>query len=569
MRWFADLTTRSKLIFGFGIIILNFIVVLAVAFNGIGKVGDAERSVSDMLEFRTNLNGQRVAVIAAILTDDETRQQAHFQDLREYADANDFVWKRIEAAHATDPELGGYLREILSLRAELMRTRDKEIVPLIKEQKKEEAQALFSATQTERYERIRELARRFTSELRERAETREIWTRVAFTVFGTIAVITAMAMVIALNRLIATPLEEITRFANRIAHGDVTGELATEDRKDEVGALLQATQRMSRSLKLLAGRATQFAGGDFSARVKPQSENDVLGTAFAEMNDSLRRLIIEIVEAVNVLATSTTGIKVSSAQLASSISETATALTETTATVEEVKQTSQISSQKARYVSDEAQKAAEVAQDGKRSVDDTISGMEGIRQQMTAVAESILSLSAQSRAIGEIIATVDDLAAQSKLLAVNASIEAAKAGEEGKGFAVVAQEVKSLAEQSKQATMQVRAILNDIQKATSSAVLATEQGSKSVDAGVRQSTTAGESIGALADSISQAVSAASQIAAVSQQQSVGMDQVAIAMENIKNASSQTLASTRQTEVEAQRLHDLGQKLKQLVERFKV
>src|SRR2546429_5481422 len=120
--------------------------------------------------------------------------------------------------------------------------------------------------------------------------------------------------------------------------------------------------------------------------------------------------------------------------------------------------------------------------------------MQGIRGQMSSIAESILSLSAQSQAIGAIIASVDDLAAQSKLLAVNAAIEAAKAGEQGKGFAVVAQEVKSLAEQSKQATVQVRKLLNDIQKATSAAVMATEQGNKAVEAGVKQSTEAGGSI---------------------------------------------------------------------------
>src|SRR5206468_6485887 len=90
-----------------------------------------------------------------------------------------------------------------------------------------------------------------------------------------------------------------------------------------------------------------------------------------------------------------------------------------------------------------------------------------IQTQMESIADSVVKLSEQGQAIGEIIATVNDLAEQSNLLAVNASIEAAKAGEQGKGFAVVAQEVKSLAEQSKQATAQVRNLLNDIQKATS------------------------------------------------------------------------------------------------------
>src|SRR4030067_173625 len=113
--------------------------------------------------------------------------------------------------------------------------------------------------------------------------------------------------------------------------------------------------------------------------------------------------------------------------------------------------------------------------------------MHRIQEQMESIAQSIVRLSEQGQAIGEIIATVNDLAEQSNMLAVNAAIEAAKAGEQGKGFAVVAQEVKSLAEQSKQATAQVRTILGDIQKATSGAVMATEQGSKAGETGGRLS----------------------------------------------------------------------------------
>ena len=372
-----------------------------------------------------------------------------------------------------------------------------------------------------------------------------------------------------ITRNIAQPLGEITAAAAKIADGEINVKLTSLDRSDEVGVLMETFQRMCRSLTELAGRARQIAEGDLTTQIKPQSEGDVLGNAFADMVTNLRRIMQELLEATNVLASSASEIMASTTQLAASAAETATAVTETTATVEEVKQTSQVSSQKAKYVADEAQKAVEIARTGKSAVDQSIEGMGGIRQQMGAVAESILSLSAQGQAIGEIIATVDDLAAQSKLLAVNAAIEAAKAGEEGKGFAVVAQEVRSLAEQSKQATLQVRAILNDIQKATSSAVLTTEQGSKLVEAGVRQSASSGESIRALAESVAGAAQASTQIAATSQQQFVGMDQVAMAMENIKTASTQTVASTRQAETAAQQLHQLGQKLKELVARFKV
>ena len=115
----------------------------------------------------------------------------------------------------------------------------------------------------------------------------------------------------------------------------------------------------------------------------------------------------------------------------------------------------------------------------------------------------------------------------------------------------------------------MRTILNDIQKATNAAVMATEQGSKAVEAGERQSGEAGEAIRALTDSIAESANASTQIAASSHQQMVGMEQVAQAMENIKDASTMSVTSTRQAEQSAQNLHELGQKLKQLVEHFKL
>ena len=195
--------------------------------------------------------------------------------------------------------------------------------------------------------------------------------------------------------------------------------------------------------------------------------------------------------------------------------------------------------------------------------------MREIQNQMEAVANTIVRLSEQSQQIGGIIASVTDVADQSNLLAVNASIEAAKAGEQGKGFAVVAQEIKDLAQQSKQATIQVRNILNDIQKATSAAVMATEQTSKAVENGVRQSAQTGESIKKLAESSSKAVEAATQIVASSQQQVVGMDQIGLAMNNINQAGTENAASMVQAEKAAKGLNELGQKLKLLVEQYKI
>ena len=133
---------------------------------------------------------------------------------------------------------------------------------------------------------------------------------------------------------------------------------------------------------------------------------------------------------------------------------------------------------------------------------------------------------------------------------------------------VVATEVKSLAEQSKEATAQVRAILGDIQKATATAVLAAEQGSKAVDAGVRQSLEAGQAIEHLAQNIATATQASTQIVASNQQQQVGIDQVALAMDSIRQASTQNTVATKQAETAAHNLNALGHKLKSLVSQYR-
>jgi methyl-accepting chemotaxis protein len=384
-----------------------------------------------------------------------------------------------------------------------------------------------------------------------------------------IAFVLLAVVAIVVIRNISIPLGEVTRTAERIARGDLQANLQVKKRTDEIGLLSRTFADMTLFLQEMAASAQRIAAGNLTTRIVPLSERDALGNAFSEMTVNLRRMTKELQEGIGMLGTSAGEILATTTQIASGAAETASGVSQTTTTVEEVKQTAQVASQKARLVMDGAQRSLQISQTGRKSVEETLAGMNRIREQMEFIAGSIVRLSEQSQAIGEIIATVNDLAEQSNLLAVNAAIEAAKAGEQGRGFAVVAQEVKSLAEQSKQATSQVRGILGEVQKATSAAVMATEQGSKVVGAGVKQSGEVNEAIRQLGESTAEAAQASTQIAASSQQQVVGMDQVAQAMESIKVASAQNVAGAKQAEAAAQQLHDLGERLKQLVARYRL
>lgn len=371
-----------------------------------------------------------------------------------------------------------------------------------------------------------------------------------------------------LGKHVAEPLADITRIAGLISQGDLSASIPKSDRQDEIGVLIRTFASMKRWLDDMSRAASNIAKGDLVTEVRPVSGEDVLGNAFATMRESLRHTTEELQEASNTLASSASEILAATTQMAASAGETAASIAQTTTTVEEVKQTAQLSSDKSRAVSDAAQNAVKVARDGSRAVAEALASMERIRDQVESVAETVVRLSEQSQAIGDIVGTVAELAEQSNLLAVNAAIEAARAGEHGKGFGVVAQEVRSLAEQSKEATTQVRAILSETQQAISSVVLATEQGSKTVEAGIQQSGEAGESIRLLAEVIEDGADAAFQIAASSHQQAVGIDQISAAMQSIKQASTQNVSGARQTEIAARNLHELGLKLKDLLQTYR-
>ncbi|HWQ65392.1 MAG TPA: Cache 3/Cache 2 fusion domain-containing protein [Methanospirillum sp.] len=320
-----------------------------------------------------------------------------------------------------------------------------------------------------------------------------------------------------------------------------------------------------------------YASGDFTARFDEAipvagefvAYRDALNTIGIELSRLMKLITEELYEGVSVLSSASSEILTVTSQLSSASYQTASTVNETSDTVGDVRRKTDIVNQKTKSVSEKAMKAIEVSKDGQKSVQEILDGMTHIQRQMDMIGMNVVKLSEQSQAIGEIIATVTDISEQSNLLAVNASIEAAKAGDFGKGFAVVAHEIHNLAQQSKQATANIRTILMDIQRGVSSTVSSTEKGTQSVADAAGLTKDAREAIEMLTRSIADSSREAIEITSSIHDQVAGMDQISRAIEKIHDAAQKNLEITRKAEKTAEDLHELGIRLKKVTEQYHV
>jgi methyl-accepting chemotaxis protein len=346
----------------------------------------------------------------------------------------------------------------------------------------------------------------------------------------------------------------------------------------EARAVNEQTQReyLQATVERYVDYMQAIGRGNLSRQLKltPLEDNPndpllVLGHSLNEATTNLQSMIVQMRDAAAAVAAAAAEIQAATSQQLASNTELEAAVAQTMTTVEEVRETVQQTAERAQAVAQVSAESIDVSRSGQTAVTDTVSGMETVRQRVEDIAENILMLSERTQQIGAIIQTVNEIADQSKMLALNASIEAARAGEEGKGFGVVALEVRQLAEQSRAATAQVKDILYEIQQATNTAVMVTEEGSKGADSGVTLAERAGKSIRELAETIESSAQAATQIAASTYQQTNGMDQLAAAMASIKQASAQAAASTTQAERSAHDLLDMARTMETIVEHYRL
>jgi methyl-accepting chemotaxis protein len=366
-------------------------------------------------------------------------------------------------------------------------------------------------------------------------------------------------------------------------------ERVAELRKQIIGAMLLmlalcsvtiigVVTLMIRPLHALTAAATRIAAGNFEEEIAVSS-NDEIGTVAATFNkmtttifkslrseiEKSKRLFLTMKDAVFQLAGAASTLTTISVQQSSAASEQASAVQQLTTTAEQVAITARQIMDNAGVVEACADQASSTCQSGSDDVGAAIAGMETLSRQVKQIAVSMLRLGENSQRIGSIIAIIDEISDQTNLLALNAAIESAGAGEHGKRFAVVAKEVRRLAERTVDATRQIREIIGEIQTATNSTIVVTEEGNKAVDSASSLVDKVDRSFALLLNVVDSTAQAAREITLSTRQQTSACQQIAETMNEVRDVAQQVADSAMETERTVADINRLSEALRHIVE----
>ena len=382
-----------------------------------------------------------------------------------------------------------------------------------------------------------------------------------------------------------SPVNELSEFSERLAAGDAKAraDVGTSDefgyiadnlnravaRVSKASSNQEATESLQRSITDLLAVINQVARGDLSLRGKVT--NDALGNVsdsinymldnFTKVLERVRKAAMEVTACSNNILVAADEMQAGATQQDQEITNTSSAVEELTVSMKQVSNNAEASAEAAR-------RALDAAEQGNRAVRDTLDGMQRIRSSVQATAKKIKSLGDRSLEISEIINVINDITEQTNLLALNAAIEAARAGEAGRGFAVVADEVRKLAEHSRSATKDIAALIKAIQAETNEAVVVMEDGTKEVESGAQLADQAGRALDAISSVVRQSAELVQEISLASKQQVRGTEGVAHAMQIISNITRQTSQGTRGTVATVSQLVKLSDQLNEALAQFR-
>jgi methyl-accepting chemotaxis protein len=402
-------------------------------------------------------------------------------------------------------------------------------------------------------------------EKRSAAQSSAITMAVGF-VIGAVLLGVFVAFFIA--RGISKPVSEMARAAEEIAVGDINQTIELQSR-DEIGMLAASFRQLIDYMKELSGHAESIANNDLTIKVAPKSDRDTLGNAFKTMVENLSGMIRQLTENATQLVSAATEISSSSEQMSKGAQDQAGQVNQVSTAVEEMTATILQSSKNAGEAKETSEGASNTAQTGGQVVNDTIQGMQRIAGVVRESAESISKLARSADQIGEIIGVIDDIADQTNLLALNAAIEAARAGEQGRGFAVVADEVRKLAERTGKATGEITEMIKGIQAETNDAVGSMETGIQEVDKGRELADQAGNSLTEIVNMSQRVMDMIQQIATASEEQSAAAEQISKNIEHISSVTKETASGAEQSAAAAEELSRQAEGLQAMVARFRL
>jgi methyl-accepting chemotaxis protein len=405
-------------------------------------------------------------------------------------------------------------------------------------------------------------------------------------------------------RLIGGPVKELADNAAKVAGGDLSVNVVQRS-KDEVGELALSFNHMVAGIRdaqdnLLAEKAgverkvaeavaeiktkeeylthsidrmmtamDKLAQGDLRVRLEIERDDEI-GRLFNGFNDSvnnIREMLVKVTEALGATASASSQISSSTEEMAAGAQEQTSQASEVASAVEQMSKTILETTRNANLAADTARISGVNAQEGGRVVLGTMEGMVRIAQVVKQSAETVQALGQSSDQIGEIVQVIDDIADQTNLLALNAAIEAARAGEQGRGFAVVADEVRKLAERTTKATKEIATMIKQIQKDTAGAVDSMNRGTEEVERGQALAEKSSASLKQIIEGSQKVVDVVTQVAAASEEQASASEQISKNIEAITSVTQESAAGTQQIARAAEDLNRLTSNLQELLGQF--
>jgi len=388
------------------------------------------------------------------------------------------------------------------------------------------------------------------------------------TVAGVIILVLAAVVIFIYATKITRPITLLVDVAEGVAVGDVNKSVEITSR-DEIGVLASAFHKLIDYLKGMADAADRIAANDLTVEVEPKSETDVLGRSFKKMVENLDIVVQQLRGNANELVSAANEISSASEEMATGAKSQTDQAAQVSSAVEEMTATIIESAKNAGEAKEASENASSTSGDGQKIVGETIDGMVKIAESAKDSGKIVGELAQASDKIGEIIGVIDDIADQTNLLALNAAIEAARAGEQGRGFAVVADEVRKLAERTGKATGEITGMIKGIQNDSNRAVASMEGAGKLVEEGKVLADKAGNSLNEINTVAQRVTDMIVQIATASDQQSAAAEQISKNMENISNVTKETATGAEQSASAAEELNRQAEGLKQMVGQFKI